>query len=243
MVRSEDEALIRGSAERLYGKGQAIWDPADEWNVRKRGAIDAFAKCHATALLARSQTILDAGCGSQPYDWMPARAVGLDRFWMQVAGRPNAVAGDLTRLPLASASMDTVVCVASVLNYVSAAEGIGEMARVTRQGGHLLLHFETSSSFDHLGTPRWRRSAARLETLNGGRTDTIWVYRPAYIRALLAANGFRIVREQRFHILSALGLRLGLSQQNAARLAALDPGLGLASAFADDVILLAEKHA
>lgn len=68
MAQAEDEALVRGSAARLYGDGQRIWDPADRWNTHKRAEIDRFAATVAPPLLARSGTVLDAGCGSEPYD-------------------------------------------------------------------------------------------------------------------------------------------------------------------------------
>lgn len=243
MRQSSDENLVWDSAARLYGDGQPIWDPSDRWNTYKRAAIDAFAKEHVADRLTNSDRILDAGSGSRTYEWLPSHAISLDRFWLQVRERDNPVAGDLQRLPFASASMDAVVCVASVLNYVSAAEAISELGRVMRPGGFLLLHFETSSSLEHIGTGLWGRLVARLDTLNSGRNDTIWIYRPSYVRSLLNANGLSIVRTQGFHILSAGALRFGFSQQRSAALAVLDGWAKPLAFFADDFILLAEKRA
>jgi len=241
MEPSEDKRLVRDSAARLYDQGQPIWHTRDRWNRHKRASIDRFARRHAVGRLESAKTILDAGAGSEPYAWLPPTTIALDRFSRQVAGRPRGVAEDLERLPFANASINFVVCVASVLNYVSAAEAISELARVTAPNGHMLLHFETSTSFEHFGRTRWNSAVARLETINAGRPDTIWIYSPAYIRTLVEASGFRIRKSGAFHILSALGLRLGIAQQEAAIAGRLDTVLAPLSRFADDVILLAER--
>lgn len=243
MEQPEDETLVGAAAARLYGDGQDIWDPKDRWNSRKREAIDNFARRFAAHQLSRASVILDLGCGSQPYEWLPDHTIGLDRFWEQARHHSVPVVGDLRRLPFQTASADYVVCVASVLNYVPAAEAIFEMSRVLRPGGAVLLHFETSTSFEHLGSKLWGAPVVRIVTVNGGREDTLWVYRPSYIRALLQNSGFRLLRQRRFHILSALALRLGLQQQQAAPFAALDRLFVPASAFSDDVILIAERVA
>jgi SAM-dependent methyltransferase len=239
----EDELLVRESAGRLYGNGQRIWDLKDRWNVYKRSVISDFSERHARPLIAQSETILDAGCGSEFYSWLPDRAISLDRFLMQLQDRSRAVVGDLELLPFERESIDFVVCVASVLNYVSAVEAISEMSRVLRPGGRLLLHYETSTSFEQIFHPLWGNSVVRINTINNARDDTLWVYRPSYIATILANTKLEVKRVQAFHIASALGLRLGFSQQWSARFAPLDRFLQAFRAFADDVIILAEKRA
>ncbi|TAJ33645.1 methyltransferase domain-containing protein [Bosea sp. (in: a-proteobacteria)] len=243
MARADEDELVRQSAARLYGDGQPIWKASDRWNARKRAAIDQFARRHAQEHLDGARFVLDAGCGCEPYDWLPRNTVSFDRFWKQTRQRSWPAAGDLTRLPFRTSSIDVAVCVASVLNYVPAAEALSELARATRPGGHLLLHFETSTSLEQFGRRNWGALATRLETLNSGREDTLWIYRPSYVRTLLTSLGFEIQRQQSFHILSALGLRIGLGQQSAARLAIFDAMLAPLGDLADDVILLAEKRA
>ena len=39
-MRSSDGLLVRESAERMYGDGQAIWDPQDRWNAYKQASKD-----------------------------------------------------------------------------------------------------------------------------------------------------------------------------------------------------------
>ena len=49
-MQSDDDLLVRESAERLYGGGHRIWDPKDRWNAYKRSIIDEFSEQHARAL-------------------------------------------------------------------------------------------------------------------------------------------------------------------------------------------------
>jgi SAM-dependent methyltransferase len=177
-MQSDDDLLVRESAERLYGGGHRIWDPKDRWNAYKRSIIDEFSEQHARALISQAETILDAGCGSERYSWLPEREISFDRFPKQLRDKSRAVVGDLGLLPFKCGSIDFVVCVASVLNYVSAIEAISEMSRVLRPGGYLLLHYETSTSFEHVLRPLWAHSVARINTINNGRDDTLWIYRP-----------------------------------------------------------------
>ncbi|HTV26954.1 MAG TPA: methyltransferase domain-containing protein [Xanthobacteraceae bacterium] len=241
MAEQDDKTLVRNSARRLYGDGQPIWNFNDRWNSYKRQRIDQFARLYAATSIQAAASVLDAGCGNLGYDWLAQIAIRLDRFPKQVARLPNAIIGDVETLPFKNEVFDFVVCVASVLNYVSAAEAISEIARVTRHGGGLLLHFETSSSLEYLWRPQWRSLVARIQTVNSGREDEIWIYHPRYIANLLRGAGYKIIRYQGFHIASALGLRFGWSQQRAAALSLLDPIFLPLSRFSDDIILLAER--
>lgn len=241
MVEEADHEVIKASAEQLYGSGQPIWHPDDAWNQRVRMEIDRFGRRHAEPLLRRAKTVLDVGCGSEPYEWLPPDRVSVDRFEGQVRGARHGIVADIEALPFGDREFEFVVSVGAVINYASAAEGIRELARVTKVGGSLLLQFETSTSFEHALTGRRGSSALRIETANAGRPETLWVYNPDYVYRLLARGGFQIRRRRRFHILSAFGLRIGLSHQRAARLSALDWGFGWLGGFADNIILLAEK--
>ena len=241
MAGQDNTALVRNSAQRLYGEGQPIWNADDRWNAYKRRRIDQFARLYAAAPIHDAASVLDAGCGNLGYDWLAQVAVRLDRFPRQVARLPNAVTGDIETLPFKNEVFDFVVCVASVLNYVSAAEAITEMARVTRRGGGLLLHFETSSSLEYLWRSPWCRPVTRIRTINSGQEDDIWVYHPRYVSSLLRNVGYKIKKYQGFHIASALALRFGWPQQRAAMLSVLDPMFLPMSRFSDDIILLAER--
>jgi SAM-dependent methyltransferase len=231
---------VRRSAAEHYASGNAIWPACDNWNSIKRASIDAFGNKHRD-LLAASGPVLNAGAGSSPYDWMPLDTISVDRFASQIRKMPNGIAADVEQLPFPDEAFGGVVCVGSVLNYVSAIEALAELARVLKPSGVFVLHFETSDSFEHLGSGRWRKDAHPLHTLNNGKPDIVWIYSRTFIRRTLLALGISIWEEQPFHIASAALLRLGVSQQVAAKAARHDGWLRSLSACSDDLVLIGRK--
>ncbi len=239
MDRSKSEASIVRAAT-LYGQGQAIWYKGDRWNQHKRRRIEQFI-LSTTALQEEIQTALDAGSGNSLYEWMPTNVVSADFYHSQVAGKQRAVVCDLEILPFKDDSFELVFCIGSVLNYVSALEAIHELSRVTRTGGRLYLHFETSSSFEQLGRSSWNAPIRFSNTVNSSRVDNIWIYSPTFIYSALKSVRFQIIKRDRFHILSALLTRIGILQSRAASTAKFDRLFLWLGLFADDVIVLAEK--
>lgn len=237
-----DEAAIRKAAHERYGSGQPIWNPTDRWNAHKRINIETFVITAAASRLRSAADVLDVGAGSHTYTWMPSHTISCDLFAEQLRNKPNAIVGDVEALPFRSNSFDLVLCLASVLNYASAAEAIRELSRVTRTYGAVVLHFESSRSFEHVGRRMWGASTTAVRTRNNGTLDTVWVYSPGYISRLLAQCNLRPIEERRFHILSSLGVRLGLPQNVAAVASSLDRFAAPLSEYADDIILLAERY-
>lgn len=136
---------IRHAAQERYASGGAVWSQSDKWNWIKKASIESFCRS-ALEDFPSGAAVLNAGAGSQLYDWMPDQAVNLDRFAEQVCQLPNPVVAELEALPFEAAAFDLVVCVGPVLNYTSALEAISEMCRVLRPGGRLILHYESSDS-------------------------------------------------------------------------------------------------
>lgn len=240
-MHPDDNDAVRDSAKRFYAAGNPIWNPADGWNAYKRHRIDAFVRKVAAQRLSGANLVLDAGSGKDGYDWLPPQTIKLDRFERQLSGERFAVAADLRNVPLRDSSVDAIVCVGSVLNYVSAFEALAELSRVAMPGASMILHFETSSSFEHIFKPMWRAPVARVATQNGNANDQIWVYSREYIFGILQNLNWTIKREETFHIASAMAVRLGVSQTAAVKLARLDPMFAMLGIFADDCIVIAEK--
>jgi methyltransferase family protein len=242
MKRSRDAAaLIRRSTARLYGKANSKWPEVDGWNEYKHRETERFILRTGSKILQNARCILDAGAGDSAYEWMPSTCISLDRHHSQISEKRNAVVGNVERMPFTNGYFNLVVCIGSVLNYASAAETLNEFARITAAGGHIYLHFETSTSFEHLFNTGWGASVHLVRTTNASRPDYIWVYSPKYVRALLAGLHFKVIQSARFHTLSALCCRLGISQTRAHRFARFDRAAALLNYFSDDVVILAQK--
>lgn len=232
---------VRRSAFRLYAQGQEIWQRGDLWNAHKRSCIERFVAQSALELIDAAGSILNAGSGGESYNWLPKTAVNSDLFLEQVKKLPQAIVSDVTSLPFSDGSFDLSICVGSVLNYVSIGEAIGELARTVKPGGHLIIHYESSNSFERWFTRSWNKAVAGITTINSFRVDKIWVYSNRYVAEVLAEYDLIPLKAQSFHIASALASRIGLSQNAAARFAVLDPWVKILGTAADDQIILVKK--
>jgi SAM-dependent methyltransferase len=136
------------------GGEDAVVDAArdyDRWFDERWGsyafAVEAGAIRQAAGPL-RGVRVLDAGCGTgrfaASFEAGDGRVVALDadRGMLAVtAGRLTGpcVVGDVAHLPLRTRSVDVAVAV-TVLEFVSApSEVVGELARVTRPGGRIVI--------------------------------------------------------------------------------------------------------
>jgi SAM-dependent methyltransferase len=236
-----EAADIRLSAEALYADGQVIWDRDDLWNQRKRAGIEAFVVRRCLPIVSAARLTLNAGSGGERYSWMPRDSINSDLFFEQVRNLPRAVVGDVCSLPFANETFDLSVCVGSVLNYASLLEAIGELSRSLKRGGHLILHYESSNSFEQWFLRNWNASVARITTVNGGRLDKIWIYSPRFVIGALRSFGLIVREKNSFHIASAIASRLGVGQNKAAKFGKYDAVLKFLGGAADDQIILAEK--
>ena len=140
---------IARTTRRQYDRWAGLYD-----RVWRRYIRETTAALHRAAQLHPGEEVLDVGCGTGAFEQhvlaeRPGQPItGADLSAEMLAGArrktrsvPHAcfVQADAHDLPFADASFDVVVS-ASVLHYLAdPAAALGEMARVVRPGGRLVL--------------------------------------------------------------------------------------------------------
>jgi SAM-dependent methyltransferase len=201
-----------------------IWPSSDRWLAHVqhwiRGCIAAWKPDLG---LRPDSRILNAGSGDESYNLAPGLVVDCDIADRKLVGLPCGVAGDLANLPLKTGSVDVCLCVGSVVNYVSdLPRAIGEIARVVKDDGRLILEFESSRSAEYMFTPHFGRDVSQVRTYYIYEDENIWVYHEDHVRHLLEAAGFKIVARSGAHFIGPLVYRFKRNLHYAARFARFD---------------------
>jgi ubiquinone/menaquinone biosynthesis C-methylase UbiE len=170
-------------------------------------------------------TILDAGCGSGVNIARLHSKVGsiiamdfskgsVERARKRVElfgiGNVEVVQGNITDIPLATGSVDKVLCM-SVLQYLTDAEvreSFTEFRRILKDGGILILHVKNISSL-YLAT-LWLAKSAKL--LLGMRTK-LEHYRPyRWYVGELESVGFAVLAYNSFNLLTIEGMPASIAR-------------------------------
>lgn len=214
---------IQAAAKRRYSKTTSIWSHNDPWHYLTHLRIHRFISRIAKEIDApQSHSVLNVGSAGEHYDFYPSCQVHVDVVETLLQGVPHGVVADIEDLPFPDSSFLWCLCVGSVINYCSALEAISEMSRVIKPGGHLILEYETTTSFEFLGTSKYRKAVDVIDTFYQGETERIWGYAIPYIAEVLSKAGFIILRQEPIHVLSPLIYRISRRENISYVLAHLD---------------------
>jgi ubiquinone/menaquinone biosynthesis C-methylase UbiE len=200
--------LYEARAAQQYGVPRPLPDPRVD---RKFGRI-----CELVREQLPAAAFLDAGCGDGRYlaalaSELPPRRAGVDlseRILETARARIDADLrqGSLEALPFADGEFDLVLCTQVIEHVPDAERAMGELHRVLRPGGRLVV--STDNERNHvtrvLNAPRTLAvRALRLRGARGRIESPATPYTVASFRALLERVGFVVERLEtfRFHLM------------------------------------------
>ena len=210
----EDVAFVEN--RRRSFRGQSV-QAADPWHKYAQGVIDSTANewFHRFGK-QRGSRILNAGSGGRDHG-IGTAMTHLDLFESNLRNVETGLVANIGDIPVESSYFDIVICVGSVINYADPIRAIRELARVLRIGGLLILEYERSASFEHLRLAQTCPACIRVESFYGSLATHLWVYGDGFINGLLAASGFSLLTERRFHALSSVALAITKSPRIASK--------------------------
>jgi SAM-dependent methyltransferase len=224
---------MRSTVARLFDAMADTYDDLEPWYEHLYDVLHAILREAIGPAPAGGGEALDAGCGTGfqaallgDLGWR-AHGVDVSAGLLAVARRRLPEAGlalaTLEALPYADRTFDAAVCCGSTLSFVDdPARALGELGRVLRPGGRLLLECEHRPSLDLVwalggalagdafgyGVPAreaWRaltaREAVRLHYPGYGR---LRLFRRHELRRLLATAGLVPVRTWGVHAITNL---------------------------------------
>ncbi|SRR3990167_5746406 len=213
-----DESEVR----KRYNEIDCIWDPSDAWHTYTHKKINKVLRDIENTYIPSGGTVLFAGSAGNSYSIKSATEFHLDVAENTLKGVENAVVGSIQNMPFQSNSVDCIVCVGSVVNYVDLTMAIIEFQRVLKPQGVLILEFEKSDSFEYIYTKHFKKNISLVETFYNNGAERIWVYSYRhFIKEIKQAN-FKIKYENHFHIASSLMLRLSKNSNFSSKLSCLD---------------------
>lgn len=141
----------------LYNQLDNMWE-ADPWHdhTRKRLTIHLQKQAH---LAETANVVLHLGSAGDSYGLQGRWSCHIDLAEKRLLGTSGAVVGDVHSLPIQRHSVDFCTCVGSVLNYCDAVVVLRQISNALKPGAHFVLEFETSDSWEFMGTPAYRQSA------------------------------------------------------------------------------------
>ena len=135
-----------------------------------------------------------------------------------VENEPNYIVGSLEDIPIEDNSVEFIICVGSVLNYCDAIRSINEIKRVLKKNGKALIEFERSNSAEFLLTKDYG-SAVFLKKYNyNNQEHLLWMYsEKIYKKKYYCIMVLKIENTYRFHVLSSLIYKLGVSEKESSK--------------------------
>jgi SAM-dependent methyltransferase len=232
---------VENTAKENYKKSEP-WPDDDVWHSYTYKILHKQIQDYIDELqFKNTQVILNAGCGKTTYKTC-ATIIHMDIIEEYVNLFENYLVGSIEKIPLQDCSVDCVICVGSVINYVDIQKAISEFSRILKPNGILILEYERSNSAEFLFTKKYAKTVFMQTYQYNNQTHYLWMYDEKFVIQLAEFYKFSCRKKYRFHSLSSLFYRFGLSEKKAAKYSKFDDWLQPFSYFfAHNEIFIFEK--
>lgn len=216
--------------KKLYNEKKA-WPEKNMWHdYTKRKIIDVVENIF-NGYINPNADILNIGSGGSTYR-IKGTTFHLDIAETLIKNLKNSVVGSAENIPFEDNRFDNIICVGSVINYCNAMSVISEAHRVLKNNGYMILEFERSTSGEFLFTSYYNLSTFPKWYIYNNQSHMLWMYSEKYIKTLLKAYNFNIIKLIRFHNISALANRfIDLNDKILAPLLRFDNAFNFLSKF------------
>ena len=233
--------MNRERTHEIYSSMEKVWPEASFWYDHTRKHIIKFVEGTLNSRLTNTSLYLNAGSGGSEYN-LSGTCYHLDIAENLIKKFPNYYVASIDNMPFRDNVFDAVICVGSVLNYCSSLESIHELVRVLKPGSFLILEFERSNTAELWLNKEYGKKATlqNYEYLN--HTHSLWLYAEKYIKDLLYKNDLSIIKQKRFHNLSAAVNRITKNEELAGKFGIFDSLFLPVSYFmSHNMIMLCQK--
>lgn len=229
------------STQEIYSKMNNVWPDNNRWYDYTHNYILNFISKYLAPKLSQNSVYLNAGSGGSVYD-LHGVCHHVDIAENLICKFDRYTVASIENLPLKSNVFDAVICVGSVLNYCDAVSSIKEMTRVMKPGGYLILEFERSNTGELWFTSEYGKNTTKQQYDYMGHIHTLWLYSEKMILKILNEYGLSIIKQERFHCISALANRITHKEEYSGKFARYDMWIKPFSyLLAHNTILLCRK--
>lgn len=219
----------------------SAWPLNDKWHSETYSMLYKLVTKTLKKNATKQMVILNAGSGGTVYGDYP-NMIHLDIVEKNIKSFAKHIISSITSIPLEDESVDIIICVGSVLNYTDAQKSICEFSRVLKPNGFLLLEFERSTSAEFLFTKDYNKELFLKNYHYNNQENSLWMYKEKNIIKQLKLYRFAIKSKKRFHVVSTLFYRFGMSEGKAAKFIKADKILWWCSYWlAHNCFLFAKK--
>lgn len=240
-MNMNDAKHIESAATENYGKSEP-WPDNDIWHFHTYNILHEYVQDKLNVLnLDNTQIVLNAGCGRTTYETQ-ATIVYMDIIKEYINMFENYIVGSVENIPLSDNSVDCVICVGSVINYVDIQKTLLEFSRILKPNGVLILEYERSNSAEFLFTKNYAKTVFVQKYNYNDQTHYLWMYNERFVLHLAKFYNFICKGKYRYHNISSLLFRFGVSEERAAKFSKFDNVIQpLSYPISHNQILILEK--